>query len=111
MPADYKRCCLTTTRRTGWTAKKPPFILCSKRKNDPQQERSKRCRTPLATYTKLTQVIIQTFARYFNVKYTPIEVYASAIEKMAKTVRKASPNTYAELAEQSITPEEIHAAL
>jgi len=30
---------------------------------------------------------------------------------MAKTIRKISPNTYAELAEQLITPEEIHAAL
>jgi len=30
---------------------------------------------------------------------------------MAKTIRKISPNTYTELAEQTITPEEIHAAL
>ena len=30
---------------------------------------------------------------------------------MAKMIRKITPNTYAELAEQPITPEEIHAAL
>jgi hypothetical protein len=30
---------------------------------------------------------------------------------VAKTIRKISPNTYAELAEQPITLEEIHAAL
>jgi len=48
---------------------------------------------------------------YFIVKYTPIEADASAMEEMAKTIRKISPNTYAELAEQPITPEEIHATL
>ena len=57
------------------------------------------------------QGIIQTFARYFNVKYAPREVDASAVEEMAKTNRKISPNTYVKLAEQLITPEEIHAAL
>jgi len=40
-----------------------------------------------------------------------MEVDASAIKEMAKTFRKISPNTYAELAEQPMTPEEIHAAL
>ena len=30
---------------------------------------------------------------------------------MAKTIRKISLNTYTELAEQPITPEEMHAAL
>jgi hypothetical protein len=40
-----------------------------------------------------------------------MEVNASAIEETAKTIRKISPNTNAELAGQTITPEEIHAAL
>jgi hypothetical protein len=66
---------------------------------------------PLSHIHETPQGIIQTFARYFNVKYAPIEVDASAIEEMAKTIRKTSPNTYAELAEQPITPEEIQAAL
>ena len=51
-----------------------------------KQERSKRCRTPLATYMRPQQGIIQIFARYFNIKYTPIEVDASAIEEMAKMI-------------------------
>jgi hypothetical protein len=66
---------------------------------------------PLGHIHETPQGIIQTFARYFNVKYAPIGVDASAIVEMAKTIRKISPNTYAELAEQPITPEEIHAAL
>jgi hypothetical protein len=57
------------------------------------------------------QGIFQNFALYFNVKYAPIEVDASAIEEMAKMIRRISPNTYAELVEQPIKPEEIHAAL
>jgi len=66
---------------------------------------------PLGHIHETVQGIIQTFSRYFIVKYAPIEIDASAIEEMAKRIRKISPNTYAELAEQPITPEEIHAAL
>ena len=62
-------------------------------KNDPKVQDS------LGHIHETTQGIIQTFARYFNVKYAPIEVDASAIDEMTKTIRKISPKTYAELAE------------
>ena len=52
-------------------------------------------RDPLGHIHETLQGIIQTFVRYFNVKYAPIEVDASAIEEMAKTIRKISPNTNA----------------
>jgi len=66
---------------------------------------------PLGHIHETPQGIIQIFARYFNVKSAPIEVDVSAIEEKAKTIREISPNTYAELAEKPITPEEIHTAL
>ena len=57
------------------------------------------------------QCVIQTFARYFNVKPTPIDVDVIAIEEMAKTIRTFWPNTYAKLAEQQIRSKEIRVAL
>jgi exonuclease III len=72
---------------------------------------SQKVQDPLGHIHETPQGIIQTFARYFNVKYAPIEVDAGAIEEMAKMIRKISPNTYAELEGLPITPVEIHAAL
>ena len=46
---------------------------------------------PLGPTNETPKGIIQTFARYCNVKYAPIEVDASAIEEMAENDPKDYP--------------------
>ena len=74
------------------------------------QKRSKRCRTPLVTHTRPPS----DHSNLCSILQCKIDTDRSrnqCCRGNGKKIRKIGPNTCAELAEQPIKPEEIHAAL